>query len=72
MRNYLRRYVYLQVPTGALLSAGRVRDLMSKDCNLVDPDTTLEDFVREQLMRTGRCCFRVVKGGRLAGLITPD
>lgn len=63
---------YLQVQTGVLLSGLQARDLMSNDCNLVAPDITLQDFVHEQLMRTGRRCFLVMQDGRLVGLITPN
>jgi Zn-dependent protease/CBS domain-containing protein len=62
---------YLQVQTGNLLRGLRVRDVMSTDYQTVDPDTSLEVFVHEQLLRSGRRCFLVMKDGRLLGLITP-
>jgi Zn-dependent protease/predicted transcriptional regulator len=62
---------YLQVQTGNLLRGLRVRDVMSADYQTVDPDTSLDVFVHDQLLRSGRRCFLVMKDGRLIGLITP-
>jgi Zn-dependent protease/predicted transcriptional regulator len=63
---------YMQVRTRTLLRGLRVKDVMSTDCNTVDPNTSLQDFVHEQLLRTGRRCFLVVQDSRLLGLITPN
>jgi Zn-dependent protease len=49
----------------------RVGDLMSRDCVRVEAATTLRDFVREHLLRTGARCFLVSEGGRVVGLLTP-
>jgi len=62
---------YLQVQTGNLLRGLRVSDVMSADYETVDPDTSLEVFVHDRLLRSGRRCFLVSKDGRLLGLITP-
>ena len=62
----------MQVQTGSLLRGLRVKDVMSADCNTVDPNTSLEEFVHGQLLRTGGRCFLVVQDGRLLGLITPN
>jgi len=62
---------YLQLQTGSLLRGLRVRDVMSADYQTVDPETSLEVFVHDQLLRSGRRCFLVMKDGRLIGLITP-
>ena len=62
---------YLQVQTGSLLRGLRVKDLMSNDCGAINPEMTLQEFVHEQLLRTGARCFVVVENGRLLGLITP-
>jgi Zn-dependent protease/predicted transcriptional regulator len=61
---------YLQVETGELLRGLRVKDVMSTDYHSVDPNTSLQQFVHEQLLRTGQRCFLVVENGRLLGLIT--
>ena len=63
---------YLQVQAGALLRGLRVKDVMSTDYNTVDPNMSLQQFVHEQLLRTGRRCFLVIQDSRLLGLITPN
>jgi len=63
---------YLQVQAGALLRGLRVKDVMSTDYTTVDPNMSLQQFVHEQLLRTGRRCFLVVQDSRLLGLITPN
>jgi Zn-dependent protease/predicted transcriptional regulator len=63
---------YLQVRTRSLLRGLRVKDVMSADCNIVNPNSSLADFVHQQLLRTGRRCFLVVQDSRLLGLITPN
>ncbi len=63
---------YMQVQVGRLLRGLRVKDVMSTDHYTVDPDLSLQEFVHEQLLRTGRRCFLVVKDGRLLGLITAN
>ena len=56
---------------GSLLKGMRVRDVMSRDCPLVDGSMTLRDFVDEQLLKTGRRCFLVNDDHHVAGMITP-
>ncbi len=63
---------YIQVQAGTLLRGLRVKDVMSTDHYTVDPEVSVQDFVHEQLLRTGRRCFLVVKDGCLLGLITPN
>ena len=63
---------YMQVKTGTLLRGLRVKDVMSTDSYTVDPELSLQEFVHEHLLRTGRRCFLVVQDGRLLGLITPN
>jgi Zn-dependent protease/predicted transcriptional regulator len=48
----------------------RVRDLMARDCPMVDGHMTLQTFVEEQLLRTGQRCFVVVDNGHIVGLLT--
>ncbi|MGB9360918.1 MAG: site-2 protease family protein, partial [Candidatus Sulfotelmatobacter sp.] len=62
----------MQVQTGTLLRGLRVKDVMSTDSYTVDPELSVQEFVEEQLLRTGRRCFLVVQDGRLLGLITPN
>jgi len=54
------------------LQTVRVGDVMSRDCVLLEHDTTIADFVRSQLLRTGRRCFVVEKDGLVAGLVAPQ
>ncbi|MGA8618209.1 MAG: site-2 protease family protein [Candidatus Sulfotelmatobacter sp.] len=63
---------YLQVRTGTLLSGLRVKDLMSPDCETVSPNISLQEFVNQRMMRTGRRCFLVMENGKMLGMITPN
>jgi Zn-dependent protease len=63
---------YLQVQAGTLLQGLRVRDVMSTDCNTVDPNISLQEFVHQQLLRSGRRCYLVVQDSRLIGMVTPS
>jgi Zn-dependent protease len=62
----------IQVQTGTLLRGLRVKDVMSTDSYTVDPELSVQEFVNEHLLRTGRRCFLVVQDGHLLGLITPN
>ena len=53
------------------LSGVKVRDVMERDCAVIDATTNLQTLVEEHLLRTGRRCFIVQRDGQLAGLITP-
>jgi Zn-dependent protease/CBS domain-containing protein len=63
---------YLQVKTGRLLRGLRVADVMSTDCPAIDRGTSVQEFVHEQLLRTGRRCFFVLENNQLVGLITTN
>ena len=67
-----QRVAYLQIRTTTLLNGLKAKDLMSSDYGTVDPNTTVQELVNEQLLRTGRRCFFVVENGQLVGLITPQ
>jgi Zn-dependent protease len=47
-------------------------DLMSRDCAEVPGHISVQDFVDEFILRTGRRCFFVTVQGRIAGLVTPQ
>ena len=49
-----------------------VADMMDRDCPTVEGHLSLQDFVHEYLLRSGRRCFAVVHNGQLSGLITPN
>ena len=53
------------------LSGVKVRDVMERDCAVIDATTNLQTLVEEHLLRTGRRCFIVQRDGQLVGLITP-
>ncbi len=61
----------MQLKIGSVLRGLRVSDVMSQDCPSVDGSMGLQEFVDEQLLKTGRRCFLVVDDHGVAGLITP-
>ncbi len=61
----------MQTQIGSLLKGLRVKDVMSRDCPLIDGSMRLQEFVDEQLLKTGRRCFLVADDHHVAGLITP-
>ncbi len=63
---------YLQVSTVAELRGVRVADIMARDCVVVDARSTLQAFVDDWLLRSGRRCFVVQDGGHIVGLVTPN
>lgn len=63
---------YLQVRANTLLKGVLVRDLMSTNFETVSPDSSLQQFVHENLLRTGRRCFFVADHGQFVGLITAN
>jgi len=64
------RSSYLQVETIEHLKGVRVADVMSRDWPVIDADLSLQQFVDDYLLRTGRRCFVVQADGTPAGLIT--
>jgi Zn-dependent protease/predicted transcriptional regulator len=60
--------VHLQA--SVVLRGVRVRDVMSRDCPSVPGDISLQQFVDEHLLSTGRRCYLVLDGQQMAGLIT--
>ena len=53
------------------LAGVKVRDVMERNCAVIDTTTNLQTLVDEYLLRTGQRCFIVQKDGLLTGLITP-
>jgi Zn-dependent protease/CBS domain-containing protein len=62
---------YKEVELKHALAGLRAADLMSRDCVTVPGPTSVQDFVDEFLLRTGRRCFFVTVQDRIAGMITP-
>ena len=52
------------------LAGVKVRDVMERNCAVIDATTNLQTLVDEHLLRTGQRCFIVQKGGHIDGLIT--
>lgn len=65
------RASYAQVGLAESLRGLRVRDVMERDCTVVDGSSNLQTVVDNYLLPTGRRCFIVVGKGRVAGLLTP-
>ncbi len=61
----------LQADATALLKDLSAKDLMSRDCVILDASLTVQQFVDEQLLRTARRCFVVTDHGRMIGMLTP-
>ncbi|HEV7236925.1 MAG TPA: site-2 protease family protein, partial [Ktedonobacteraceae bacterium] len=66
------RSSYVQVELMEGLRGHSVADIMDRDCPTVEGHLSLQDFVHEYLLRSGRRCFAVVQDGHLSGLITPN
>jgi Zn-dependent protease/predicted transcriptional regulator len=60
-----------QVEIMHALSGVKVRDVMERNCTIIDATTNLQTLVDEHLLRSGQRCFIVQKDGHLAGLVTP-
>ena len=63
---------YAQMEIASGLRGRRVADMMERDCALVEGHISLQDFVDEYVLRSGRRCFIVVQNNALVGLITPN
>src|SRR5579872_693343 len=62
---------YLQGKITAGLEGRRVVEIMDRDYPVVAGHLSLQDFINEYVLRTGRHCFFVAQGDRVVGLITP-
>jgi Zn-dependent protease/predicted transcriptional regulator len=62
----------MQVELTQALAGVRVRDVMERNCGIVDASANLQVLVDEHLLRSGRRCFIVEGSGQLIGLITPS
>ena len=48
-----------------------VGDVMTRDCTAVDGNLNVQNFVDNELLRSGRRCFVVEQNGAIVGLVTP-
>jgi len=65
------RSAYLQVETAERLRGIRVAEVMTRDFPVVEGRSSLQTFVDDYLLATGRRCFVAIDSGRATGLITP-
>ena len=49
-----------------------VKDVMSSECSKIDRSMPVDEFIHDQLLRSGRRCFLVMEGDKLVGLITAN
>ena len=63
---------YLQARAGGLLRGLLVKDVMSSECSKIDRSMPVDEFIHDQLLRSGRRCFLVMEHDRLVGLITAN
>jgi Zn-dependent protease/CBS domain-containing protein len=61
---------YRQLLLQDMLRGHVASEVMSRDCVLVTPETTLNNLVNENILASGRRCFPVVSGSRVMGLMT--
>ncbi len=61
---------YRQLTVRTLLAGHKVREVMSRDCQEVNPDLSLDRLVTEHMLPRGARCFPVVEGGLVRGLLT--
>ncbi len=66
------RTSYAQVELTAGLRDRKVSDMMDRDFSMVEARMSLQDFVNQYLLVSGRRCFAVVQNDNLVGLITPN
>ena len=61
---------YRQLLLQDLLKGHVASEIMTRDCQTVSPDLTIEKLVNENVLASGRRCFPVAEGGRVEGLVT--
>jgi len=61
---------YLQLEMKHVLQDLHARDLMTRDCVLVDPHMSVQNFVDEIMLRSAMRCFIVAQNGTLLGMLT--
>jgi Zn-dependent protease/predicted transcriptional regulator len=65
------RESYLEVSLKKILAGVKVCDVMTPDVPTIDGHMSVEDFVEQELLRTGRRCYIVAIEGSAVGMITP-
>jgi predicted transcriptional regulator len=60
---------YRQVAVQDILHGHKVSEVMTRDCPVVPPATTVEQLVNDHILVSGRRCYSVVDYGRALGLV---
>jgi Zn-dependent protease/CBS domain-containing protein len=61
---------YQQLLLQDMLKGHVASEVMSRDCVIIPPDTTIDHLVHENILTSGRRCFPVVSGSQLMGMMT--
>ncbi len=61
---------YRQLLLQDMLRGHTASEVMSRDCVLVPPETTIESLVHENILTSGRRCFPVSTGSKVMGMMT--
>jgi Zn-dependent protease/predicted transcriptional regulator len=64
------RESYVRVGLAHVLEGVKVADVMTRDCPTADGWLNVQNFVEQELLRTGRHCFIVMEKGEAVGLVT--
>ena len=59
-----------QMTLERLLTGHTVGEIMTRECETLAPEVTLEQLVHDHILTTGRRCFPVARAGRVEGLLT--
>ena len=61
---------YQQLLVQDMLKGHVASEVMSRDCVVIPPDTTIDRLVNENILNSGRRCFPVVSGSQIMGMMT--
>jgi CBS domain-containing protein len=61
---------YQQLLLQDMLKGHVASEVMSRDCVVISPDTTIDQLVHENILTSGRRCFPVVSGSQIMGMMT--
>jgi Zn-dependent protease/predicted transcriptional regulator len=61
---------YQQLLMQEMLKGHVASEVMSSDCVVIPPDTTIDQLVHGNILTSGRRCFPVVSGSKIVGMMT--
>ena len=61
---------YQQLLLQDMLKGHVASEVMSRDCVVIPPDTTIDQLVHGNILTSGRRCFPVVSGSQIMGMMT--